>query len=225
MLNNRGKLIVIDGADGSGKKTQAELLINRLKKIKKKAVLVDFPQYDDFFGKIIRRYLDGEFGGLDDVSGYLASVLFAADRWRSKEKIEKYLQEGFIVISNRYAESNMAHQGAKIKSPDERKRYLDWLNEMEFETFKIPRADAIIYLDVPIEVSQKLMDGRGKKDIHEKNIQYLRNTQELYREFCKNNKNWFNIPCTKNDKLMSRENISELVWAVLLYNYWEYFLN
>lgn len=225
MLNNKGKLIVIDGADGSGKKTQAELLIKRLKKLNKKAVLIDFPQYDDFFGKVVRRYLDSEFGGLDDVSGYLASVLYAADRWRAKEKINEYLSDGYIVISNRYAESNMAHQGAKIKDEIKRKEFLNWLDEMEYKIFQIPRADAIIYLDVPIEVSQKLMDNRGIKDIHEKNVDYLKKTQECYRAFCNENKNWFNIPCTRNGKLMSRETISEIVWAAMIYNYWETFLS
>lgn len=225
MSNSRGKLIVIDGADGSGKKTQAELLISRLKKLKKKAVLVDFPNYDDFFGKVVRRYLDGEFGGLNDVNGYLASVLYAADRWMSKEKIEKYLSDGYIVISNRYAESNMAHQGAKIKDEVKRREFLKWLDEMEYGVFKIPRADAIIYLDVPVEASQKLMQKRSVKDIHEKDTEHLKKAQACYRAFCEGNKHWFNVPCTREDKLMSRESISELVWAVLLYNFWEFFLN
>lgn len=210
---SKGKLIVIDGADGSGKKTQAELLIKRLKKLKKKAILVDFPQYEDFFGKVVRRYLDGEFGGLNDVSGYLASILYAADRWRAKEKIEKYLNDGYIIISNRYAESNMAHQGAKIKSPSERKKFLQWLDEMEFKIFKIPRADRVIYLDVPVEISRQLVDGRGvKKDIHEANLDYLKKTRQEYCRLCQSKKNWLLVDCTQNGKIKSREEIADFLW-------------
>lgn len=209
-----GKFIVIDGPDGSGKKTQTELLIKRLKKIKKKAALIDFPQYEDFFGKMVRRYLNGEFGGLNDVSSYLASILFAANRWRAKEKIEKYLKSGYFVISNRYVESNMAHQGAKINKKTEREKYLKWLNELEYEIFKIPHADAIFYLDVPVDVSQKLMDARDKKDIHEADVKYLKKVQKSYRELCRGNKHWLDILCVKDKKLMSKNDISDLIWEV-----------
>ncbi len=213
---NKGKLIVIDGVDGSGKKTQAEMLIKRLKKLKKKVVLINFPQYNDFFGKVIRRYLDGEFGGVDEVSGYLASILYAADRWRAKEKIEKYLNDGYIVIANRYTESNMAHQGAKIKSPSERKKFLQWLNEMEFKVFAIPRADQVIYLDVPVEISRELVDGRGiKKDIHEENLDYLKKTRLEYLHLSQAKKTWHRINCVKNNQILSRREIAEKIWQVL----------
>ncbi|MEK7143014.1 MAG: dTMP kinase [Patescibacteria group bacterium] len=211
----RGKLIVIDGADGSGKRTQAELLLKRLKKAKKKAVLISFPQYSQFFGKLVRCYLNGEFGKLNEVDAHLTSVLYAADRWQAKEKINDWLKKDYIVIADRYAESNMAHQTAKIFSPLKRKRFLKWLNDLEYGNFQIPRADMVLYLDVAVEIGQKLMDGRGKKDIHEADIDYLKKVQNQYRNFCKTRKNWHCVICAQNGKILSREQIAEKIWEVV----------
>ncbi|OGD56348.1 hypothetical protein A2V71_01360 [Candidatus Berkelbacteria bacterium RBG_13_40_8] len=178
--------------------------------------MFDFPQYDKFFGKLVKRYLSGEFGGLNDVDAHLASVLYAADRWQAKDDIERFLKKGYIVISNRYAESNMAHQTAKIKSPKKQKEFLKWLSEMEFENFKIPRADLVIYLDVSVEIGQKLVENRGnKKDIHELDIIYLENTQKQYRALCNQNKHWQKINTTKNSQILSREKIAEKVWEIV----------
>ncbi len=213
----RGKFIVIDGADGSGKKTQTDLLIKRLKAEKHQAMMFDFPQYDKFFGKLVKRYLSGEFGGLNEVDAHLASVLYAADRWQAKDDIKKFLDKGYMVVSNRYAESNMAHQAAKIKSPKKQKEFLKWLDEMEFKNFLIPRADLVIYLDVPVEIGQKLVEHRGnKKDIHELDTGYLKNTQKQYRNLCKNNRHWKKINCTKNNQILPREEIADKVWKVVV---------
>jgi len=216
---NKGKFIVIDGADGSGKKTQTDLLIKKLKSQKKKAVMFDFPQYDKFFGKLVKRYLSGEFGGLNEVDAHLASVLYAADRWQAKDEIEKYLNNGYIVISNRYAESNMTHQTAKIKSPKKQKEFLKFLDEMEFQNFQIPRADLVVYLDVPVDIGQKLIKKRGdishKVDIHENNIGYLKATQNQYRKLCASNRHWKKIECTQRNEILSREKIAEKVWQVV----------
>src|SRR6266567_7862251 len=135
----KGKFIVVDGTDGSGKKTQTALLAKRLKKEGYKVKLIDFPQYEsNFFGKMVGRYLSGEFGSAEQVSPYLASILYAADRHETKGKIEKWLKEGNIVISDRYASSNQIHQGGKISDVKKRKEFLEWLEEMEFVVFKIP---------------------------------------------------------------------------------------
>lgn len=212
----KGKFIVIDGADGSGKKTQADLLIKKLKSEKRKAVMFDFPQYDKFFGKLVKRYLSGEFGGLNEVNAHLASVLYAADRWQAKDEIEKYLKKEYIIISNRYTESNMAHQGAKIFSAKKRKEFLRWLDEMEFENFKISRAELVIYLDVPIEIGQKLVEHRGnKKDIHEQDIAYLKRTRNQYLYLCKRNRHWKKIECTQRREILPREIIAERVWKII----------
>jgi dTMP kinase len=212
-MSSKGKFIVIDGSDGSGKKTQADLLIKKLKAEKKKAVMFDFPQYDKFFGKLVKRYLSGEFGGLKDVDAHLASVLYAADRWQAKKEIENYLSKGYIVISNRYAESNMAHQSAKISSVKKRGEFLKWLDEMEFKNFKIPRADLVLYLNVPIEIGQKLVENRGnKKDIHELDIAYLKKTRKQYLDLASKNRHWQKIDCTQKKEILSREEIAKQVW-------------
>lgn len=211
-----GRFIVIDGSDGSGKKTQADLLIKYLKSKKIKAVMFDFPQYDKFFGKLVKRYLSGEFGGLNEVDAHLASVLYAADRWQAKDDINKYLEKGYIVISNRYAESNMAHQSAKIKSAKKRQEFLKWLDEMEFKNFAIPRADMVVYLDVPVEIGQKLVEHRGNiKDIHETDVDYLRRTQKEYRNLCNKYKHWQKIDCTKNKQILTREEIADKVLNIV----------
>lgn len=213
---SKGKFIVIDGADGSGKKTQADLLIKKLKFEKHKAIMFDFPQYDKFFGKLVKRYLSGEFGELNEVDAHLASVLYAADRWQAKDEINNYLEKGYIVISNRYAESNMAHQSANIKSSLKRKKFLEWLDDMEFHQFKIPRADLVIYLDVPVEIGQKLVEHRGnKKDIIEQNLSHLKTTQNQYRKFAKQLKHWCKVDCCEKKELLSREEIAEKIWKVV----------
>jgi len=135
--NRRGKFIVIDGGDGSGKTTQAELLMQYLKGKKIAVKGFDFPRYySSFHGKIAGRFLAGEFG--DNVSPYLASLAYALDRASTKEEMDLWLSHGGVIVSNRYATSNMAHQGARL-SPDKRQEFLEWIDELEYKVHKIPR--------------------------------------------------------------------------------------
>ena len=106
---------------------------------------------------MVGRYLSGEFGTSSEVSPYLASILYAGDRFESMDKIKQWLAEGFTVIADRYASSSQIHQGGKISDPKKRKEFLSWLEELEYKTFKIPRPRAIIYLDMPVDISQKLL--------------------------------------------------------------------
>ena len=220
----RGKFIVIDGTDGSGKATQAKLLIAKLKKVGHKVKTIDFPQYENnFFGKVVGRYLSGEFGSSAEVSPYLASVLYAADRFETKQKIEKWLQAGNIVIADRYASSNQIHQGGKISDSKKRKEFLDWLEIMEYGVFQIPRPDSIIYLDVPIEFNMQLLQNKsaqdkkqylkGKKDIHENDIQHLQDAKNSAIKLIQKNNNWIRINCIKNRKLMSIVEVSAIIWT------------
>jgi len=152
---HKGKLIVIDGIDGAGKATQTKLLIKRLKKEGHKTATLDFPQYyNNFFGKLIGRFQNGEFGDAPTTNPYLASVLYAADRWESKSKIEKQLKERRIVVLDRYVSANQIHQGGKILGAKEKKNFLDFLEEMEVKIFKIPKPDEIIFLNVPYQFSK-----------------------------------------------------------------------
>ncbi len=218
----KGKFIVIDGIDGSGKATQAKLLIKRLKKEGHKTSTIDFPRYyDNFFGKMAGRYLSGEFGNADQVSPYLASILYALDRWESKDLIFNNLKKGKIVVCDRYASANMIHQGGKVKNNKKRIELIRWLDEMEFDVLKIPKPDLIIFLDVPHAIEQKLVDKKGereyikgrKRDIHEKNNSHLLNARRQALKLAKQNKNWIKINCVKDGKMMSIEIVNNLIWG------------
>lgn len=217
----RGKFIVIDGIDGSGKATQVKLLTERLKKSKRKVATLDFPRYyDNFFGKLIGRFLNNEFGNAPKINPYLVSVLYAADRWEAKEKIEKWLKSGKIVLLDRYSSSNQIHQGGKISDRKERKKFLKWLEEMEFNVFKIPKPDVIIFLNVPYQISKKLLVKKvfrsyvknAKNDKVEKSRIYQESSYQQSLNLVKENKNWIKIDCVKNNKLLNPEEINDLVW-------------
>lgn len=215
----KGIFIVIDGTDGSGKATQTKLLADRLKKSGYKVKTIDFPQYENnFFGKIVGRYLSGEFGTSSEVSPYLASILYAGDRFEEKEKIEKWLRGGYIVIADRYASSNQIHQGGKVSNQKKREEFLTWLEELEYGIFKIPRPQAIIYLDMPLEISQKLLKKisaqkkknylKGKKDIHENDLKHLSDAKNNAIELVKKSNNWVKINCARNGKPLLVEEIN-----------------
>ena len=214
---------MIDGVDGSGKATQTQLLVERLVKSGYKVKKIDFPQYGtNFFGQLVGRYLAGEFGGSADVSPYLASVLYAADRFESSGQIKKWLEKGYIVIADRYVSANQIHQGGKIKNLKERKKFLEWLEKMEFGVFNIPRPQAIIYLDIPLKFSVELLKNKtaksrkkylkNKKDIHESDLAHLINAKKSAVNLIKKNNNWIKIDCVKNGGLLSREQINNIVW-------------
>lgn len=160
----KGKLIVIDGTDGSGKATQIGLLEKRLKKDGYKVKVVDFPEYySNFFGKFIGHCLHEQYYNFINVHPKIASVLYAADRFESKNQIEKWLSARYIVLANRYVSANQIHQGGKIKSAKKREAFIKWLDEMEYEVFKIPKPDKVFYLDLPMKVILNLIKERNKK--------------------------------------------------------------
>ncbi len=215
----RGKMIVIEGADGSGKTTQAKLLVDYLKKQKVPVKYMDFPQYyPSFHGKTVAKFLRGEFGGIDKVSPYLASLAFALDRASVKEQMEELLQKGELIVSNRYATSNMAHQAAKFDDPEEKERFIKWINELEYKVHKIPHEDIVIYLYVPWKIGIELTRQRGsmkymegKDDIHESNIEYRKKVEEMYLDLSTHNQNWVKIDCVEDGKLLSVEQIHNKV--------------
>ena len=219
----RGKFIVIEGGDGSGKKTQTDLLIKNLKKTKIKTAYFDFPQYyTSFFGKMITRYLNGEFGTADEVSPYFASILYAGDRFEASKKIKKDLDNGKYAISNRYIQSNMAFQTAKIRLKSEKKKFLSWLEKMEYGTYNIPKADLVIYLYVPYKIGQELVDNKGarkytktKRDIHERDGNFLQRVEKEYLNLAETRKEWQIINCIENGKILSREKIAKKVYAIV----------
>jgi len=222
----RGKLIIIEGLDGSGKTVQTEFLVNRLKKGGFRVATFDFPQYyTNFFGKMVGRYLSGEFGASKQVSPYLSSILYALDRFETKEKIEKALKQGKIVVCNRYTTSNQTHQAGKIESPKELKKFLSWLEQMEYQIFKIPKPDLVLFLEVPYQIGQKLVDGKSKRaylkgakrDIHERDKNHLQSAQKAAKKVAKLY-GWITIKCFKNKKILAKEVIAEKVWQTVRKN-------
>lgn len=223
--NLKGKFIVIDGIDGSGKATQVKLLVSRLRKEGYKVATIDFPQYyNNFFGKMTGRFQNGDFGNAPETNPYLASVLYAADRWETKNKIEKWLKEGRVVILDRYVSSNQIHQGGKIRNTKERKIFLEWLEEMEFEVFKIPKPEVIIFLNVPYSISKKLLktkNSRGylkntKNDQVEKSRNYQEASHKQSLKLIKEYNNWIEINCVKNKEILNIEDISNLIWKEII---------
>lgn len=219
----KGKLIVIDGTDGSGKATQTSLLIKHLRKDGQKVKVVDFPDYySNFFGKFVGHCLSEQYYNFVKVHPKIASVLYAADRFESKNQIDKWLKEGNIVIANRYASANQIHQGGKIINTKKRQAFLKWLAEMEYKVFKIPKPDAVFYLNVPISTVLKLIKKRNngqaraylkkKKDVHEKDVQFLENSRKSALWLVKTQKNWINIECMDKNTLERPEIIHEKIY-------------
>ena len=228
--NKRGKLIVIDGTDGSGKATQAGLLIKHLKKDGYMVKVVDFPEYySNFFGAFIGHCLSEQYYNFVKVHPKIASVLYAADRFESKDKVDRWLNAGNIVIANRYASANQIHQGGKIAGAKKREAFIEWLNEMEYKVFKIPKPDVVFYLSVPIPMVLKLIkqrNGNGKrsylgrkKDVHEKDIKFLENSRKSALWLAKTQKGWVKIECMQKGVLQTRgmihENLYEKVRKIL----------
>ncbi len=206
---------MIDGADGSGKATQTGLLVEALRKMGRDVRTLDFPQYEDnFFGGFVGERLRGEHGDFLAVDPQIASVIYAADRFESAVKLRKWLDEGATVVLDRYVSANQIHQGGKIVDTKKRGKFLLWLDKMEYEVFKIPRPDKIIYLDVPVVVSQELLRKSGKKlDDAEQNLQYLENSRKSALWLARREDNWHRIICAKQGKLRSIDSIHEEVFA------------
>jgi dTMP kinase len=184
------RFIVIEGIDGTGKKTQFDLLVKYIRDNLKKPVLeLDFPRYGKPSAMYVERYLNGEYG--TNAAPDLASMLYAFDRWQAKPDIVHFTDEhpdGYIV-SNRYVSSNLAHQGGKIVNPDKRQKFYDEQMDLEFNQFGIPRPDLNFVLLLPEAVAQKNVDGKAarsytteKRDLHEKDSNHLRNAATAYRE-------------------------------------------
>ena len=256
LIMKKGKLIVVEGTDGSGKTVQTGLLVKRLSEKGYQVQMTDFPQYGkSFFADMIEKYLKGEFGWPqemrdqlkkypllieknstsgndrteyresrpDEVDPYLTSLLYAGDRWEAKNQMQKWLEEGNVIISNRYVCSNMAHQGAKVIDVEERKKFYKWIETLEHEVYAVPKADFTIYLHVPVEISQELIKTRlkeseglkSKMDLHEEDTEYLRRVRDAYVELADSDRNWCTIECTENNQIKSKESISEEIWHAI----------
>jgi len=217
-----GKFIVIDGTDGSGKTTQLAILKEKLISEGFEVEVADFPQYNSKSAGLVEEYLSGKYGQANEVDSYKASIFYAVDRYDASFKIKQWLKEGKIVISNRYTSASMGHQGCKIDNPLERKVFFNWLYDLEYKIYEIPKPDLSIILHVDSAIAQKLVkersreDWKGKtKDIHEENLNHLEKAEKVYLEIARSFPDFRLINCTRNNEILSREEISFLIWPVV----------
>lgn len=216
-----GKLIVIEGLDGSGKSTQLDLLFKSLNEKGIACKSVSFPDYDSPSSTLVKMYLQGDFGkDPGDVNAFAASVFYAVDRYASfKSNWGKYYNNGGTVVSGRYTTSNAVHQASKLPE-NEWESFLSWLYDFEYNKIGIPKPDKVIFLDMPIEVSQKLLSKRysgdeSKKDIHESNTKYLERCRKA-AVFTAKYSGWEIIPCAENGEARSIEDIAADVLASVM---------
>ena len=218
MKLNEGKLIVICGTDGSGKGTQTKLLKKRLKEEGYDIETIDFPQYGKKSAGLVENYLNGEYGDSEEIGPYRASIFFACDRYDASFQIREWLNKGKIVICNRYVSANMGHQAGKIRDEEKRDKFLDWLHDLEYNIFKIPKPDVNILLYMPHEYGHKLVEKKesrkyleGKKrDIHENDLKHLKHAERSYLYVSKKF-NWEKIDCVEDEKILSIRKISDKV--------------
>lgn len=213
----KGKLIVIDGGDGSGKTTQAQLLVDYLKERKIPVKYVDFPQYyKSFHGKMVGQFLKGEFGKIDEVSPYLASLAYALDRASIKREMDEFLAQGGIIVANRYTTSSMAHQAAKCKTEKEQNEFLKWIYDLEYKVHKVPKENIVIYLHVPYQYAAELIRKRAlqkniEQDIAEKSLDHQKRSEEMYLLLAKKYKHWKTIECIKDGAIIDKEIIQKKI--------------
>ena len=216
----RGKLIVFEGTDGSGKATQARLMAQRLEREGRPFRGIDFPRYGNPFAEPVQRYLNGALGDKPgDVNAYGASVFFAVDRYASyREEWGRDYEAGKLILANRYTTSNAVHQASKLPR-GEREAFLQWLFDLEYNRLELPEPDLVIYLDLPTEISEAMMRRREAAthtaaDIHEQDSDYLRACRENARqvvEYCR----WRRIDCARDGAIRPLEEIHEEAWALV----------
>lgn len=217
-----GKFIVLDGTDGCGKATQANLLVDRLRVEGRSVFMLDFPRYGERSAALVEDYLNGEFGSAEDVGPYRASVFYACDRFVASAEARERIEDGEICISNRYVSANMGHQAGKISDSVERDKFLDWLEDLEYRIFKIPRPDCQILLYADPVIAQKLVDKKGyrdyvggeKRDIHEADINHLRNAAEAFL-YCAEKYNWLVVNCTRDGAMRTEADIHNEVYEIV----------
>ena len=215
-----GKLIVIEGTDGSGKSTQFRLLSSHLQEDAISFRHIVFPRYDQASSALIRMYLSGAFGTKPtDVSAYAASTFFAVDRYASyKQDWGSWYEQGGLLLSDRYTTSNAVHQASK-EPEEKREAFLQWLYDLEYDKLGLPKPDLVIYLDVPTDFTETMMrrreaDTNTKADIHEKDTRYLATCRETGRAAAAYY-GWQVIPCVRDGAMRSIEDIHQEIYNLV----------
>jgi len=219
----RGKLIAIEGIDGSGKRTQMELLTTALGERGYSVFATGFPQYDSWFGKMVGQFLNGELGPLESVDPHFSALLYAGDRFEAKAKLEAALGNGQIVLVDRYIGSNLAHQTARV-DPAKRPAFQEWIEHLEYRIYGLPKEDLVLYLRVPAAEAQKLVALKSarsytsaQKDLLEASLRHLEDAAQMYDSLSKR-ANWNTIECFdgKRNQMRSAEGIAKEVLGTVL---------
>ena len=222
-----GKFFVFEGIDGAGKSTQTNLLASELKKEGYEVIKIDFPQHGKRSSALVDDYLNGKYGSAKEVGPYVASIFYACDRYDASFNIRKWLEQGKIIIADRYLVSNMGHQGGKIRDKEERRNYFNWLHNLEYNIFKIPKPDYTFILKTSTEFSLKLSSeitdaekkakrkaylGDKERDIHEEDKKHQADTLESFLYVVEEYPEEFKvIECIKNKELLSPEIIHQKI--------------
>jgi dTMP kinase len=196
----RGKLIVLEGIDGSGKRTQLEALARELSVRQVASTEISFPRYEGFFGKLVARFLNGEFGPLGAVDPHFSALLYAGDRLESKPLLDSALDSGKIVLADRYIGSNLAHQGSRVPA-EKRADFLAWLKQLEYQIYALPAEDLVIYLHVPVAEAHRLIGEKSarhytslRRDLQEADLEHLEAAAAVYDGLSRQ-PNWVKIEC------------------------------
>lgn len=214
-------LIAIEGIDGSGKGTQARLLVDALRTSGRRVSLLSFPRYDaTFFGRAVGRFLNGEFGSLAEVHPFLVSLLFAGDRFESRSLLEQELSEHDIVVLDRYVASNIAHQGAKLPA-NQRAALVEAIEQLEFTVYGVPQPDVTILLDLPAQQAQQLIALKNQRsytekshDLQEADADYLERVREVYLTLALNTPEWTTVSCLRDRVLRSIDEIHQEILGI-----------
>jgi dTMP kinase len=219
----RGKLIAVEGIDGSGKQTQVRLLAQALESRGHRVLPTGFPQYNSWFGKMVGQFLNGDFGSLQSVDPHFTALLYAGDRFECKGPIVEALEKGAIVLVDRYIGSNLAHQTAR-SATDKREAFRAWIEHLEYGIYSLPQEDLVLYLRVPPRQAQSLVAKKSARtytesehDILEADLQHLQGAMDMYDVLAQRS-NWKTIQCFDNAKQVMRapdEIAAEVLGAVL----------
>jgi dTMP kinase len=221
-----GKLIAIEGIDGSGKRTQLDLLEKALRARGVHIYSTGFPHYESWFGKMVGQFLNGDFGALETVDPHFAALLYAGDRFEAKQELSAALQQGKLILADRYIASNLAHQTARM-SPDKRDEFIAWIEHLEYEIYGLPREDLVVYLRVPALQAQTLVLKKSartytsaKQDIQESSLRHLHDAAGMY-DILARRSGWATVECfdaTRNEMRAPKTiaaDVIELVEPVL----------